>query len=73
LKNAILTTFYATQFMQTDIYGFGLSVYQKYPKKWKAMQENWDNIYSQMELSVDVQVKLTATGQINLPLGENSS
>lgn len=64
IVNQIVDTFIKTQSLKTDIYGYGISIYRKYPKEWEKMKDNWDNIYSGIELNVTVKTQLTNTGLI---------
>jgi spore germination protein KC len=68
IQRKITSSFDAARRLDADIYGFGTSVYQKYPKEWKAMKDRWDEIFPGVELSVLVKARLPATGQIVQPL-----
>ncbi len=60
----IVDTFLKTQSLKADIYGYGISIYKEYPKEWEKMKDNWDNIYSGIELNVTVKTQLSNTGLI---------
>ena len=73
-RERILATFEVAQELQADIYGFGTSVYREYPRQWKEMKGNWDELFQQIELIVEVDLRLVNTGQIvqSLTMEENS-
>lgn len=64
IRRKITDTFEIMRKLNTDIYGFGTSVYRKYPKAWKTMKDRWDEIFPDIELTVRVRARLSGTGQI---------
>lgn len=48
---------------QSDVFGFGQHVHRKYPKEWRNMRDNWDQLFSQADIEVQVQAKVTKTGK----------
>ncbi|MGI6005156.1 MAG: Ger(x)C family spore germination protein [Christensenellales bacterium] len=64
IRRKITDTFVLAQEMNADIYGFGTSVYRKYPKEWKFMKARWDQIFPDIDLDVQIKVNIPATGQI---------
>jgi len=47
----------------SDIFGFGSQVHIKYPKEWKSIEKTWrDEIFPEMEVNVDVKVRLNQIG-----------
>lgn len=73
IRRKITGSFEAARRLNADIYGFGTSVHQKYPGKWESMKDQWDEIFQDIELNVEVEVHLPATGQTiqNLEMEEN--
>ncbi len=55
---------------KSDIFGFGQVVHRKYPRQWKEMQDNWDELFSQAAIEVDVETKITKTGKSLYPVQE---
>jgi spore germination protein KC len=55
---------------KSDIFGFGQLVHRKYPQEWKDMQNNWDELFSQATIEVEVQTKIVKTGKSSLPVKE---
>lgn len=47
---------------KTDVLGFGTQIYKQYPKAWKAMESRWKEEFSQMEIELNVNMKLSSTG-----------
>ncbi|MEA4970700.1 MAG: Ger(x)C family spore germination protein [Candidatus Pelethousia sp.] len=74
IRERILATFEISKELRADIYGFGTSVYRAYPRQWKEMEGNWDELFRQLELIVEVDLQLVSTGQIvqSLTMEENS-
>lgn len=64
IRKKITDSFNAVRKLNADIFGFGTSVHRKYPKEWKTMNEQWDTLFPDIELDVQVQVHLPSTGQI---------
>lgn len=52
---------------KVDIFGYGRLFYRKDPKEWKKIKNNWDDIFSQAEVKVDVTTKIVTTGLSNAP------
>ncbi len=64
----IENTINKTRGMGADIFGFGESVYQKYPREWKTLKPQWDEIYRNIEVVIEVTAKVSGTGRITKPL-----
>lgn len=43
---------------KSDIFGFGEDVARKYPKYWKKVQKDWDDIFSSMRVNIEVETKI---------------
>lgn len=50
-----------------DIFDLGSLFHRKYPKLWKEYKDNWDNIFKNLNYTVDVKVKIPDTGFTNVP------
>ncbi|MGE5372339.1 MAG: Ger(x)C family spore germination protein [Solirubrobacterales bacterium] len=48
----------------TDVVGFGLAFSRSYPREWRAMKQDWDQIFPLLEVKVEVKTDLRRTGQI---------
>ena len=56
---------------QSDIFGFGNMIYKNYPKKWKKIKTNWNNIYfKKFKIKVYVNTKIISTGSLTKTLEE---
>ena len=53
--------------LDADIYGFGDMVYKKYPKQWESMKDNWDEIFKNIDLELEVKVAIRGSGRIVKP------
>lgn len=49
---------------KTDIAGFGNEVRIQYPKKWKKMSKNWDDLFSKAKINYDVNITIRDYGMI---------
>jgi spore germination protein KC len=45
-----------------DVIGIGNTLYRKDPKLWKKNKENWEQIFSEINFEIDVQVIIKSTG-----------
>lgn len=66
VRERIEHSFRSAQALNADIFGFGNTMRQHHPKEWRQekMGENWDQLFSDMELSVDVSIHLPLPGQV---------
>ncbi len=49
----------------TDVLGFGLLLKRKHPNVWRAFAHNWDEVFKQLEVTVNVNAKIVSTGIIS--------
>ncbi len=64
IRKSIVNTFELARDLDADIYGIGMSVYRKYPRKWRKMKKQWDHLFPETELDVKVRVQIPSTGQV---------
>lgn len=64
IRQKIMACFGTARRLDADIYGFGMSVYRKYPKEWRTMKGQWDKIFPKLDLDVQTKVQISAVGQI---------
>ena len=38
---------------KSDIFGFGLKFYQNHPKYFKSVKDNWDDVFSEIDVNID--------------------
>lgn len=53
---------------QSDVFGFGSVFHRKYPKEWKKVNRQWDEIFAKADFQVEVKTKAIRTGLINTPI-----
>jgi len=68
IKNEVMLAYKKAQSLDADVFGFGEAIYQKYPKEWKNMKNNWDETFKNINLDVVVDAKLRRTGRITKPI-----
>ncbi len=68
IRGEIMSAFKKAKELNADIFGFGEMLHQRYPKQWKSMEKDWDDIFQTIELQVSVETRLELTGQINRPV-----
>ncbi|MEH7356330.1 Ger(x)C family spore germination protein [Neobacillus drentensis] len=47
------------QKLNTDIFGFGEVIHRSYPKEWKKIEKNWDEIFPELQVNIKVESKIT--------------
>lgn len=62
IKKSVATT---QQKLSADLFHFAARVHRKYPKQWKEqIRANWDNIYADMKIELDVHALIERPGSI---------
>lgn len=49
---------------KTDIFSFGRAFHRADPKKWNELKENWEAVFSQLEVEVNVNIELRHKGMM---------
>ncbi|QNK89127.1 Ger(x)C family spore germination protein [Sporosarcina sp. resist] len=49
---------------EADVFGFGEAIHRADPKAWKKLEKDWENIFSELEVHVKVDVKTKGLGTI---------
>jgi spore germination protein KC len=65
VRNVVKT---AQEEHQSDIFGFGDVIYQKYPEYWKQIQESWHQEFSKLPVEIKVSFTMRRTGLIGKTL-----
>lgn len=52
---------------ENDNFSIGVAVHQQYPKVWREIAIDWDNIFPDITYSVNVETNIVKTGIINVP------
>jgi spore germination protein KC len=73
IKNTIIGCFETAQSLNADIFGFCTIIYKQYPKQWSEMKDQWGEVFADIDLDVQVNVRIPGTGQIvqSLEMEEN--
>ncbi|OEF99441.1 hypothetical protein BHF71_09015 [Vulcanibacillus modesticaldus] len=53
---------------QSDIFGFGEAFRRKYPRFWKKNKKNWDDLFTNLEVEIEVKSLVTHTGITSNPV-----
>ncbi|MFS0728095.1 Ger(x)C family spore germination protein [Paenibacillus sp. 1P07SE] len=53
---------------KTDVFGFGEALHRKYPKVWSKYRNQWQDVFPQMQVTVDADVRVLRIGSIVQPL-----
>ncbi|AFQ43432.1 Ger(x)C family spore germination protein [Desulfosporosinus meridiei] len=56
-----------SQKLKADIFGFGDIFHQRHLKEWTQMKDDWDEIYSNLDVEITVQAKIRRSGLIGRP------
>lgn len=57
---------------RSDIFGFGQAVHRKYPKDWKKIQKEWDELFATAESEISVEVNIIRIGKATKPVSGSS-
>ncbi|SMC26436.1 spore germination protein KC [Clostridium acidisoli DSM 12555] len=68
IKEEVMSALKKARELNADIFGFGDIIYQHYPKKWDEMQKDWNKIFQNIHVDVNVNAKLKRTGRITKPI-----
>jgi spore germination protein KC len=50
-----------------DIVGFSKEFYHRYPKKWKQVEDHWDEVFVNVMVAINVEAHIRREGYINKP------
>ncbi|RCX20947.1 spore germination protein KC [Anaerobacterium chartisolvens] len=53
--------------LNTDVFGFGDKFHKKYRREWKLMEDNWDEIFPDLEVEIEVKSSVKEAGLIIKP------
>lgn len=68
IKKEVIAAVKKAKYLNADVFGFGDNIYQHYPKEWNKMQNNWDEIFKNINVDVQVEAKIRRTGRITKPV-----
>jgi spore germination protein KC len=55
--------------MKADVFGFAEAFHRKFPKEWGKVKDNWEDVFSEMEVNIDPKVYVRRTGMTTAPQG----
>ena len=56
---------------QSDVFGFGNKIYKKYPKKWKKIENHWnDKYFPNLEININTNFKINSVGSLDRTIKE---
>ncbi|MDP1455603.1 Ger(x)C family spore germination protein [Bacillus wiedmannii] len=61
-KNLTLLEHVLEKQYETDIFGFGEAVHQKYPSEWKELKKNWSKQFRKVQVSVQTKLTIRRVG-----------
>lgn len=53
---------------KTDIFGFGKVIHRAEPKAWKALSNNWDDQFKDLQVTVKAEMKIQNMGSVIDPI-----
>ena len=65
IKSEIRSSFDKMQEKGTDVYGFAHNIYQKDFRTWEKIKDDWENIFRNLQVDLNVEVILRETGSID--------
>lgn len=64
IKNRINNLYNLTKLTSSDIFQFGTYYYKFHPKKWKLIEDNWESIYKEIDLNINVNIEIHELGKV---------
>lgn len=64
IHDEVITAWEKARKLNADIFGFGEAVHRKYPNEWKKLENEWDTIFPNLEVTVIVDTKIGNTGAL---------
>lgn len=55
--------------LQADLYKFSVEFRRHYPEQWKERHREWDSVFSNLDVKVDVRARIARTGKSTDPQG----
>ncbi len=67
IKGHIKKAVEKSQEMGTDIMGFGAAFQKRLPEQWKKMQNNWSELYRELDVEIKVESIIRRFGLVKHP------
>ncbi len=68
LRADIEATIRRCQELESDVLGFGNLIYRKKPQKWWEIEDDWDEMFPELRVDIDVQLVIKRAGLIGPPV-----
>ncbi len=68
IRKEIMASLRKSKELKCDIYDFGEMLDKKYNREWKELKDNWDEAYQDIELMLEVEVKIRRTDLLTKPV-----
>lgn len=65
IKNDIKLALDKAQSLASDVFGFGFAFYRLLPDRWGEMADDWEQIFSNLQVEIDVKVDILNVGLVN--------
>lgn len=49
---------------KTDVLGYGKIIHKKYPEKWKNIKNNWDEMFENLKIETELNIKIEEQGSL---------
>ncbi|MDF3000862.1 MAG: germination protein Ger(x)C family, partial [Bacillota bacterium] len=68
IKKEVEKALYAAQrTFNADIFDFGEVIHRDYPKEWKVLEENWSDVFPELEVEIEVDSSIKRIGVVSKP------
>lgn len=54
--------------LSADVFGFGEAIRREYPDEWEKMKENWDTVFPEIGMDVQINIELRSTSGLTKPV-----
>ncbi|MDR6550162.1 Ger(x)C family spore germination protein [Paenibacillus qinlingensis] len=51
--------------VKVDSVGFGQEIYKKYPEQWSKMKDQWDTLFPEVDIAVEVNLNVNGAGMVH--------
>lgn len=68
IKRDVLQAIKTAQHYSSDVFGFGAAIHRRYPEYWRQIHNQWDEVYPEVEVEINVECKVYGTGLVSRPL-----
>lgn len=67
IRKEVMSALKKAKKLNADIFGFGEIVHKKFPKRWRKMENEWDELFPKLEVEVQVESVMRRVGTISKP------